>query len=166
MEVVMRRFVSALVAVIVFSACQPANTEMTDNQKGEIAAEVELLHGQMWDAWRAADVDRGMSYFYNSPTLTVAAEGQLTTGFDTLHDIVHPSHANTASQTITFSESQTTVLAQDIVYIMEQSMSAATDTLGVTGLESAFANTFIWVRQDGEWKIHFAHQSSPNAETP
>lgn len=162
----MRRVVFAAFALTVFAACQPATTELTDEMKAEIAAEVELIHAQMWDAWREVDVEKGMSYFYNSPTLTIAGEGELTTGFDTLRDIVHPSHAHMASQRITITESQTTVFALNVVSIVDKLTNVVTDTLGVTGTEAAYANSVIWVRQDGEWKIHFVHQSSPNTDRP
>ena len=60
-------FVFAAFALTVLAACQPATTELTDQQKAEIAAEVELRHDQYWDAWRVVDRDRGMSFFRNSP---------------------------------------------------------------------------------------------------
>ena len=82
----MRRFVFAAFAVTVFAACQPASTELTDYQKAEIAAEVELLHGQFWDAWRAADVDRGLSYYPNTPEAAYATEGELFYGSAAVED--------------------------------------------------------------------------------
>ena len=162
----MRRFVFAgLLAVTVLSACQSANTEMTEVQRGEIAAEVELLHGQFLDATRAADVERVMSYFRNSPEFVVANGGQLI-NFAATYDAFQWAFTNIVSQTITNTESQTTVLAPNVVCIVEQAMGAKTDTLGVTGPETAFANTNIWVLRDGEWKINHMHLSSPTPETP
>ena len=82
----MRRIVLAAFALTVFAACQPATNELTDNQKGEIAAEVELLHGQFWDAWRETDVARGMSYYRNSPDFTFTREGEPLNGFAALNE--------------------------------------------------------------------------------
>ena len=161
----MRRFVLAAFALTVFAACQPATTELTVEQKAEIAAEVELVHGQLWDAWRETDLHRGMDYYRNSPEFTFAMEGQLFNGYDALHDAAHEMFASTASQTITLAESQTTVLAPDVVCVMEQGIGAATDTLGVTGPANPFAFTAIWVLRDGEWKVDLAHFSNPATES-
>jgi ketosteroid isomerase-like protein len=165
-ETTMRRIVLAAFALTVLAACQPATTELTDQQRGELAAEVELLHGQFWDEWRAADVHGGMSYYLNSPEFAFAMEGQLLNGFEATHDVVHEMFTNIASQTITFAESQTAVLAPNVVYVREQGVYSLTDTLGVTGPEMAFAFTANWVRSNGEWKIYFAHESAPTPETP
>ena len=162
----MRRFVFAAFALTVFAACQPVTNELTEEMKAEIAAEVNALNNESTNAWREADVDRGMSYYRNSPEFTFAVDGQLITGFSTFYDMAHSGFANIASQTITVTESQTTVLAPDVVCTVAKSMSAATDTLGATGPESAFVSTNIWMRHDGEWKIQFSHLSSSTPETP
>jgi heat shock protein HslJ len=159
----MRRIVYAAFALTVLAACQPASTELTDYQKHEIAAEVELLHGQFWEAWRVYD-GRGMSYYRDSPEFTFALDGQLLNGFDAVNDAVQSS--DVATQEITFNEVQITVLAPDVVCTMEQGTYTETDADGATGPETAFAFTAIWVRSDSEWKVHFAHASTPTPETP
>ena len=159
----MRRIVLAAFTLTVLAACQPATTELTEEQRNEIAAEVELLHGQFWDAWRVID-GRGMIYYYNSPDFAFGVDGQLVHGWAALNDIVQSS--NVVTQEFTFNESLTTVLATDVVCVMEQGTYTETFDTGETGPETAFAFTAIWVRQGDEWKVHLGHASMPAPETP
>lgn len=161
----MRRFILAAFAFTVLAACQPAANELTEEQKAEIVAEVELVHGQWVDAWKAADVERGMSFFLDAPELAEVVDGELTIGFSTIRDGWTAAFGEIASQTLTLSGLQTMVLAPDVVCATEQGTYAVTDTAGVTRPEVSYAYTAIWVRVDGEWKIHYGHQSSPTAES-
>ena len=63
----MRRLALTVLSLAFLAACQPATTELTEEQKAEIAAEVNAINAGFWDAWRATDFDQGMSYYYNSP---------------------------------------------------------------------------------------------------
>jgi uncharacterized protein (TIGR02246 family) len=162
----MRRFVLTTFVLSVVLACQPATTELTDQQRGELAAEVELIHGQFWDTWRETDLDRGMSYYLNSPEYVFTYQGQMVSGYAAFRDLAENAFTGVASQTISFNESRTTVLAPDVVCITDQGTYAATDTEGVTGPASAFAFTTIWVNRDGEWKVHVATNSEPTVVSP
>jgi phenylpyruvate tautomerase PptA (4-oxalocrotonate tautomerase family) len=44
----MRRILLAALAVSVFVACQPATTELTEEQKAEIAAEIRQVVAEFW----------------------------------------------------------------------------------------------------------------------
>ena len=162
----MRRIVFSAFAVIVFSACQSATTELTEEMKAEIAAEVELLHGQFWDAWRAADVDRGLSYYPDIPEAAYATEGDLFFGPSEMENQARSWGADLASQTITFTESHTTVLSSNIVCINARATYSQTDNAGATAPERVFAGTYVWVLHNDEWKVQFSHESGPYPETP
>ncbi len=160
----MRRFVLAALALTVLAACQPSTTELTEEQKTEIANEVNAIHAEAWDAWRAADVDRGMSYYPDSPELTYITDGQLFRGTAAVDDQSRAMFVNTASQTITITESYTDVLAPNVVCINAMHTYTVTDTAGVVGPEGVFAGTYIWVRRDGEWKMQSSHESGVRTE--
>ena len=161
----MRRLALAAVSLaFLANACQPATMELTEEEKAEIADEVNALHAEFWDAWRATDFDRGMSYFYDSPDLAFAENGVLNYGYADMDAKYRPMFTSVASQEITMTDSRTTVLAPDVVCIMEAGTYTVTDTAGVTGPEQSFAYTWIWIRRDGEWKVHIGHQSSPPSE--
>lgn len=150
---------------VMLAACSQA-TELTDYQKGEIAAEVELLHNQSADAWSAADLDRAMPFYRDAPGYAQAMDGELTTGFAAVEEFWRSTFANVTSQTLNISDLQTAVLSPDVVLVNEVGTYTVTDTLGVTGPDVHYVYTAIWVLGDGEWKIQFAHQSSPTTENP
>jgi len=161
----MRRIALAVLSLaFLATACQPATTELTEEQKAEIAEEVNALQAEFWDAWREVDVGRGFAYYHDSPDFAVAVEGQLIRGFAALYEIAEAAHAGQASQVITVVESHTTVLAADVVHVMQSATGATTDSAGVTGPETAFAFSAIWMRRDGEWKMLLAHESFPPPE--
>jgi hypothetical protein len=136
---------------------------LTEEQRNEIAAEVSAINVEMWDAWRAADYARGVSYF-DTEGLQFAYEGAVF-DFATFDEMWRPAFASIASQTITMEDSRTTVLAPDVVCVMEAGTYTQTDTAGVTGPEGSFAFTGVWVRRGGEWKLHLIHESFPTPET-
>jgi ketosteroid isomerase-like protein len=159
----MRRFaLAALSLAFLATACQPATTELTEEQKAEIATEVNAIQAEAWDAWRAADYDRGMSYF-DSENLLFAYEGAMF-GYAAADELWRPQFASIASQTITVEDSRTIVLAPNVVCIMQTGTYTVTDTAGVTTPEDSFAYTGIWMRHDGEWKVHMSHESMPTPE--
>jgi hypothetical protein len=145
---------------LVAVACRPGTMELTDGRKAEIAAAVNTANVEYWDAWRAADWDRGMSYYHDSPDFVWAAGGTVYYGLNALKD-AQPRFENVASQTFTFRDSRTVVMAPDAASVTALGTWAQTDTAGVTGPSREFAWTALWMRRDGEWKMHLVHMSYP-----
>ena len=161
----MRRLVFAAVSLaFLATACQPATTELTEEQKAEIAAEVNAIHAENARAWLDADFDRGMMAFQNSQDMIYAFEGGLMHGWDTMYDTWAALHEGAPRQEMTFAETHTVVLARDVVCIMAQGTFAVVDEAGLVGPENPFALTLIYVRRDGEWKILIGHESLPPPE--
>ena len=151
--------------LLVAVACQPVTMEMTDAEKATIAEEVNAINLDFWNSWREGDFDRGMTYYANSPDLAFAMEGVVDYGYAEIDAKYRPGFANVASQVLRVTHSQTTVLAPDVVCIMETATFSQTDHDGVTTPETDLALTAIWMLRDGEWKIHLAHESLPTPET-
>ena len=162
----MRRIVLAAFAVTVFVACQPATTELTEEQKAEIAAEVDMALDTHWDLFRQADYDRGIEYWEHSPEMAyVGVQGEIVMGFSTLDNLYRPFFATLASQEINIAERHFKTITRDAVYAMERGTLAQTDTSGVTGPTRPFAYTYLWMRTDAGWKISSAHMSDGDPET-
>jgi uncharacterized protein (TIGR02246 family) len=159
----MRRVILPLMLLVV--ACQPATMELSEEQEAEMAAEVNAVNAQYWEAWQAGDFERGMSFYYDSSDLAVAGQGAVEFGYTAVAAKYGPGMANVVSVAVTLTTSRTMVLAPDVVCTIEVGTYAATFTTGVTGPEMGFAFTNVWVRRDGEWKIHVAHESFPPPET-
>jgi len=152
-----RRFVPLL---LLFAACRPGADVLTDQRKAEITTEVNALNAEYWDAWRAADWDRGMAYYVDSPDFVWAAGGAVYFGLSALQD-AKPGFASVASQTFTFRTSNTIVMAPDAATVTALGTWSQTDTAGVTGPSREFAWTAVWLLRDGEWKMHLVHMSFP-----
>jgi hypothetical protein len=148
--------------LLVFAACQPATMELTDAEKATIVDEVNPIKADFWDAWRAWDVDRGMSYYRNSPDFVWADDGELVQGWTTFNEAVQSW--NVESQAVTLSESIATVLAPNVVQFVEHGTYSITDTTGVTWPERTFAVSTLWVLRNGEWKVDFIHISRVRSE--
>ena len=161
----MRRLALAVVSLaFLATACQPATTELTDEQKAAIAEEVNRLNGEAWDAWREADLDRALSYLDDSPDVGFALEGQVLRGYAELDAYWREGFGTASRMDITISDLRTMVLAADIVILVQQGVFSVTDADGVTSPETSFALSTTWVRRDGEWKILFGHESFPTLE--
>jgi len=161
-EIAMHRLALAALSPVFLAACEPVTTELTDAQNAEIAAQVNAVKADVWDAWRDWDVARVVSYYFNSPDFAWADDGQLFVGWAAFNEAV--KGGNLESQTITFNESRTTVLAADAVHSVEQGTYSVTDSDGVTGPAWKFAFSALWIHRDGEWKVHFSHISRIAAE--
>ena len=155
----MRRAILAL-TIVAAAACGPAATDLSEEQKAEVAAAVSAANTAYWDAWRAADWDRGMAFYIDSPDFIWAAGGVVYYGLDEL-EAARPGFANVASQTFTFRQTEIIVMAADAASVTATGTWAQTDTTGVTGPTREFAWTAVWILRHGEWKIHLAHMSYP-----
>ena len=160
----MRRLTLSVLSLAFLAACQPATTELTDEQKAEIAAEVEALHAASWDAWRAVDLDRALSYWDSSSDVWWAEQGQIVHGYVEAESHFREASAGVSSFDITISESRTLVLAADAVAVLQQGVFSVTDSAGMTSPEQPFVMSATWVRRDGEWKVLYGHESYPAPE--
>jgi hypothetical protein len=160
----MRRLSLAVLSLGFLAACQPAPVELTEEQKAEIVAEVNAIRADFWDAWREWDVDRGMSYYHNSPDFVWADDGELMIGWTRVNEAIQSWSVE--SQAITFNESIATVIAPGAVQLVEQGTYSVTDTTGTVRPEVTFAASTLWVLRDGEWKVDFVHVSRLRPETP
>ncbi len=161
----MRRLTLSVLSLAFLAACQPAATELTEEQKAEIAAEVEAIHAASWDAWRAVDLDRALSYWHSSSEVWWAEQGQITHGYAETESHFREATGGVSRFNITISDSRTLVLAADAVALLQEGIFSVTDSAGMTSPEQPFVMSATWVRRDGEWKVLYGHESYPLPET-
>ena len=157
----MRRFVFAAFATTVLAACQPATTELTEDEKAAIADEVLAAFTEAEAAWETenADPEAVMSRFVNSSESVWAGSGVLIHGYDDQFEVSRSAYASRTKADWTSTDRHIGVLAPDVVYMMDVGKVVFTDTAGATTPESDYAYTYIWVLMNGEWKILAAHGS-------
>jgi uncharacterized protein (TIGR02246 family) len=160
-----RRLTLSVLSLAFLAACQPATTELTEEQKAALADSAIAVNTEAWQPWLAADVDQRMQSLLNSPDVGWAWNGEIRFGHANIAAWFRPFLDGVASQEFTVTERRAVVLSRDVVCVMESGTIAATDTAGVTFPPSAFAFTAIWVRREGEWKIHLGHESSRAPES-
>ncbi|MCG6956923.1 MAG: SgcJ/EcaC family oxidoreductase [Gemmatimonadetes bacterium] len=136
--------------------------ELTADQKAAIADTVNALHAASWDAWRAADVDKGLSYFLNSPDTWWAEQGQVWQGYADIESAFRAATpAGLSRYNITISDSRTLVLGADAAAVLQHGVFSATDSAGTTNPEQSFVMSATWVRRDGQWKVLYRRESLP-----
>jgi hypothetical protein len=114
----MRRFVLATFALTVLAACQTATTELTEVQRGEIAAEVTMRLDQLWDELKQPDFDRLVTFFHSEPGSFSVSNGRFTEWSPGLDSINRATIEQWEDQVLTISETRTVVLSPDVVYTM------------------------------------------------
>jgi hypothetical protein len=162
----MRRLVLAAFALTLLTACQPATTDLTEEQNSEITAEITAVLDTFWDAWAQVDYDRGFAYWEDSPELLFAgSEGDILRGFATMDRLYRPFFATLRSQEFDLNETHIKVITRDAAYAMQRGTYAQTDTSGVTGPTRPLAYTYLWIRTADGWKITSAHMSQGDPVT-
>jgi len=157
----MRRILPLVLVPMFAFGCQPPAPEFTDAMKAEIAAEVDATVLEWWDAWRAVDYDRGMTYFEDDPEAAWTwDEGNLYTVAGMKAQWEGNWGAGWENQQIDFTDSRTIVLAPDVAYTIRQFTAVVTDTSGALLPQVSGVETLVWVKRNGEWKVLLGHESS------
>jgi len=156
----MRHFLPLALVPFITVGCDPPASEFTDAMKAEIAAEVDATALEWWDAWRAVDYDRGMTYFEDAPEAAWTwDEGNLYTVAGMNAEWEGAWGADWERQQIDFTDSRTIVLAPDIAYTIRQFTAVVTDTSGAMLPQTSGVETLVWVKRNGEWKVLLGHES-------
>jgi ketosteroid isomerase-like protein len=157
----MQRRALAVFLPFLIAGCQPAPAELNDSTRAEIAAEVEAAATAWWDAWRAVDYDRGMSFFEDVPEAAWTWDG------GTLYTVAGMNAqwagewgADWQQQQIDFTDSRTVVLAPDIAYTIRQFDAVVTDTSGAVLPKVSGVETLVWVKRGGQWKVLLGHEAT------
>ncbi len=139
---------------------------MTEEQKAEIAAEVDSVMNDWLGVWAGSmDFDRAISFVTDEPETGWVNDGQaLFTRVET-DAAFRPFFASLQSQTATITKSRTIVLASDVVYTIRAHNVARVYTSGDEQPAIQFVETIVWVKRNGEWKILTGHGSTPSEST-
>jgi len=145
--------------LLLVGACQPASTEFTDQQKTELAAEVDAAAGAWWSAWEIVDLEQGLSFMSDASESAYLGGDQNLYGVGAMREAWTDWAANLSEQDLDYSESRTFVLAPDIAFTIRNVTGIATRKDGSIRPEIESVETAVWVKRDGEWKILFGHES-------
>jgi hypothetical protein len=154
----MRRLVFVVLSLAFLAACQPATTELTEEQKAAIVDEIAGLYAEAAEAIRAQDVDGWLAYFENSEELTFTScvqDGPVAAyrSWSARADTTYAHYAAIASMDrFEWGDLHTRLLASNVAVVTTTYEAVATDTAGVSFAGNA-TWVAVWVRTDGQWKM-------------
>ena len=151
---------------VLLAACQPAQTDLTEDQKAAIAAEIRQVVAEFWQTAEEVDTERWLSYwppeiesyFQAEPALQVNMLNILT-GADEVREYWVPDFAARSANGIVLDNEHVAVLTEDLALHVSKGMFTVSDTLGDTTEPASWTATTVWIRHAREWKNLHMHQS-------
>jgi ketosteroid isomerase-like protein len=149
----MHRFALAAFALTTLVACQPGTTDLTEDQKAEIAGAIEQRVEGYMEAVKRYDADWLLNFWADVDGFVYAEDGNLVFGHDA---IANPTRDWIAAlETVIqaeFSNGHTFVLAPDAACHTTEYQWSVVTTEGDT-LSSRGSWTYVFKQFDGEWKV-------------
>jgi hypothetical protein len=144
----------------VLAACQPATIELTAEQRAAIAAEVDSIAAEWWSAWENVDAELGLSFIADDAETAWTGDDGTTYTLDAISEAWRAwGEGMEGPQHIEFTDSETVVLAPDVVCTIRRFTNVQTHVGGTVAPEFDSVETLIWVNRAGEWKVLIGHES-------
>lgn len=154
----MRRPAAVAVLSIVLAtlaAAQPMSEAATKRVRSEVQAAVDAIVA----ASRAADVDGCLARISTSPGSRFADGETVYESLEAQRAIYKDVFARIRSQDLHLDRQEITVLSPDLAAYTGKGRFTSTYKTGETSPRRAFAWTFLWRRESGQWRIVHDHQS-------
>ena len=160
----MRRLVLAVLTLAFLTACQPATTELTDEQKAGIAQDLTQAFDAYATAVRQLDQDAVLGFFQQSDDFALAEYGEITRSWTALAEGLRQSWPMYASvESFAWGDLHIQVLTSQIAVVTTTFDFAASDTAGAPiAVNGTFSS--VWLQADGEWKIVNLAETFPAPE--
>ncbi|MGD2122565.1 MAG: SgcJ/EcaC family oxidoreductase [Gemmatimonadota bacterium] len=155
---------AGLAAWYFFAASESAPpAEMTDAEVAQIEAEVNQALDEWWAVWSAAeDYDQFVTIYADDPDVHWVSDGVPSFGRGEMDANFRPVMENMQRQENAPVEWRTFVITPDVAYTVRINDVTQIDLAGNAGPSVRYAETLVWVKRDGEWKVLFGHGSTPN----
>jgi hypothetical protein len=147
----------AVLALLFIATEQTAPPEMSEAEIAQIAAEVDSLTNEWWEAWETFDWDRGLAFIEDAPETTWTGAGQTVYSVGEMREVWPPAMAGLGRQDLAFTNSRTIVLTPEIVWTLREGDYVLFDTAGAEVATGQFNETAVWVKRGGEWKVLLGH---------
>jgi hypothetical protein len=118
------------------------------------------VHTQMTRAAEARDIDSMFRFILPNERGSIAQSGFLFLSRDDAQANVKSSFSAVARVQYRWKHQMVTVISADCALLVADGESEATFSDGKS-VTATFAQTAVFVRKDGEWKVLHAHYSSP-----
>ena len=163
----MRRIILLLLVLILVGwriidslTSEPAPTGLSDEQKAAVADTVSaLMVDEFIGSTDPVDFERIMSLIHDAPETAMAFEGGMLHGYATMEAVFGEHFSSVSREPSTITDSAAVVLGPDMVYVMRSGTFVSIDTAGTASPMLPWAQTMLWVRRDGVWKVLLGHIS-------
>ncbi len=143
----MRRLALAVLSLaFLATACQPAATELTDEQRAAVADTVRQLSAEMQSAFDNKDAAY-FDYFSDWTTSSAAGSRAHEQNRSALLENNWPNNTQTSQS----GQTRTLVLGPDAVVVERAQVNIVTGSTGETREYDVFLSE-LWVREDTGWK--------------
>ena len=151
----MRRLAPAAVALLLLAACQPAATELTQEQKAEVESTFRQFRSDLYAAAERLDAEAML----NSVAEDVALVIQGTRlSYDQWAPAVRNAFARFENQVISVLDMRIDVLAADAVANTDVIAVTVTDSTG-NAVEQTYLHTEVCVKRDDHWVMIHGQQA-------
>ena len=161
---------SISVFILAVVGCSPAqdNAPASDSrapfgaeERAEVRAVIEIQTAGFWEAWAAADIDRGLDFFAEEAT-AVTKTAAILPGLSAIDAAWRPGFATITSQDIEITDSYVTVFGPELASVHQVGTFVVHFTDGVVEGPIHFTYTTVWALMDGAWRIVVAHRTDPS----
>ena len=140
-----------------------APPEMTEAEIAQIRAEVDSVTSEWWAVWSAGgDADRFFSFLADDAETVWISDANPLFGRADIEEAFRPVLENIQRQDNTPVEWRTIVIAPEVAYTVRINDAVQTFVTGDSGPVIRYAETLVWVKRDGEWRVLIGHGSTPN----
>lgn len=154
----MRRLASMLSLLSLCTACASEPRQLTETGRSSIGDTLLARTQAVAEGGNRVDLQATFGETSSSPSFFVADNGSLFSR-DSLLAAYKKGFAALRSQDIRIDEKHALVLSPDIGVVSAKGVFTSTDLKGKTSPATPFAWTFVWVRENGDWKWINGHQS-------
>lgn len=155
-----------LVLVTAAAAGSAVLTERTHSTpstqaQGDVEAEIRAAHEQMMQAAQRRDVEALYAFVLDGDTPPIIEDGQVRGTRAAAHQITEQGFRGVTSVDYSYTRRHITVLSPATALWIGEGTGSAVLTDG-RQITAPFAETILFVRRDGQWKVLHAHRSAPN----
>ncbi len=154
----MRRLTLSVLFLAFLAACQPAMTELTEEQRAAIADTVRQLSMDYLASVSTLDADSVMTFHIDSDEFAWSIDAELSLQFEDLKASAAAKYAALASAGVSLDTVRVAVLGPDAGVLSGAGALSVTD---LTGQETKLgvAVTFVVARRGGRWVLLQGHSS-------
>jgi uncharacterized protein (TIGR02246 family) len=160
----MRRLVLAAFSLTVLAACQPATTELTEEQKAAIADTVRQLSTDYLASVSTLDADTVMAFHIDSDEFAWSIDSELSLEFEAVKASAAAKYAALVAARVSLDTVRVAVLGPDAAVLSGAGAAFVTGPAGQE-MKLLLAVTFVAARRDGRWVLLQGHSSHAAAES-